>query len=47
MHVDPSSRDETVTDDSEGSVGWVNRNSVSTRDFSEESDDWLSNPRTR
>jgi hypothetical protein len=47
MQVDPSSRDETVTDDSEGSVVWVNRNSVSTRDFSEESDDWLSNPRTR
>jgi hypothetical protein len=49
MRVDPSSRDETVTDDSEGSVGvgWANRNSVSIRDFTEEGDDWLNNTRTR
>lgn len=52
LHVQPASRDETVTDDSEGSVGagWAtgliaSRNSVTTRDF-EESDEWLNNPRT-
>lgn len=53
LDVQTASRDETVTDDSEGSIGagwasgpFASRNSVTTRDF-EESDEWLSNPRPR
>lgn len=47
MRVDPSSRDETVTDDSEGSVGWVTGSFTTRNSVTEDCDNWLNNPLTR